>query len=35
MDLTVPTAPRMLTKVTAGSAPAALPGDRAEGETDG
>jgi NADH-quinone oxidoreductase subunit H len=35
MDLTVPTPPRMLTKVTAGRAPAGLPGDAAEGDTDG
>jgi NADH-quinone oxidoreductase subunit H len=35
MDLTVPTPPRMLTKVTAGPAPAGLPGAGAEGDTDG
>jgi NADH-quinone oxidoreductase subunit H len=35
MDLVVPTPPRMLTKVTAGRAPAGLPGDAAEGDTDG
>jgi NADH-quinone oxidoreductase subunit H len=35
MDLVVPTPPRMLTKVAAGGPAAPLPGDTAEGETDG
>jgi NADH-quinone oxidoreductase subunit H len=35
MDLVVPTPPRMLTKVTAGGPAAPLPGDTAEGDTDG
>jgi NADH-quinone oxidoreductase subunit H len=35
MDLAVPTPPRMLTKVSAGRAPARLPGTSAEGDHDG
>jgi NADH-quinone oxidoreductase subunit H len=35
MDLVVPTPPRMLSKATAGRAPAELSGDAAQGETDG
>jgi NADH-quinone oxidoreductase subunit H len=35
MDLVVPTPPRLLTKVSAGSAPAELPGDSTEGGSDG